>query len=252
MSLAGKRIVNTRATHQAAELDMLLLDHDAIPLDYPCIAIVPPEDTTDLDHALLARAFDLLILTSVNTVISLAERLAALHLSLTGVSTAAVGETTAQTACDLLGVAIRLLPDEFSADGLAHALTITPGLRVCLPQSEIARPDLAETLRSRGADVTTITAYRTVCGSGGVDLPALLRNRQVDAITLTSSSTARFLVERLQDAGVSNCDGMIFASIGAQTTRTARDCGLTVAVEAQPHTLNGLVAGLAAYFQDHP
>ncbi len=252
MSLAGKRVVNTRAIHQAAELDVLLRKRGALPLDYPCIAIVPLDDTAELDHALSARAFDLLILTSANTVMILAQRLAALNLSLNGVKAAAVGETTAQTARDQLGAEIALIPDAFSADALADSLTITEGLRIFLPQSEIARPDLAETLQSRGADVTTIIAYRTVRGSGGVDLPALLRDQQVDAVTFTSSSTAQYFVERLQSEGIANFGGLIFASIGAQTTRTAHDCGLTVAVEAQPHTLKGLVDGLAAYFQDHP
>ena len=40
--LAGKRIVNTRAAHQAAEFSALLRQHGAIPIEYPCIEIAPP------------------------------------------------------------------------------------------------------------------------------------------------------------------------------------------------------------------
>jgi len=52
MSLAGKRVVNTRAAHQAAELDDLLRGRGAVPVSYPCIAIAPPADPAPLDAAL--------------------------------------------------------------------------------------------------------------------------------------------------------------------------------------------------------
>jgi hypothetical protein len=49
--LDGKFIVNTRATHQAKGLNTLLRMRGAVPLDYPCIAIAPPEDSVLLDAA---------------------------------------------------------------------------------------------------------------------------------------------------------------------------------------------------------
>ncbi|MCX7671089.1 MAG: uroporphyrinogen-III synthase, partial [Anaerolineae bacterium] len=83
--LQGKRIAVTRAAHQAGELDDLLRRRGAEPLPYPCIAIAPPADTGPLDAALrelAAGAFDWLVLTSRNAVDVLADRLAALGLSL--------------------------------------------------------------------------------------------------------------------------------------------------------------------------
>jgi uroporphyrinogen-III synthase len=44
-TLVGKRIVNTRAVHQAEALNTLLRARGALPLDYPCIAIVPSQDS---------------------------------------------------------------------------------------------------------------------------------------------------------------------------------------------------------------
>ena len=190
------------------------------------------------------------MLTSANAVAILAQRLKALGASLVGRPAAAVGAATARAARDQLGVTISLYPDDHSADDLARALTVTGGMRVLLPQSEIARANLADALRARGADVTAIRAYRTVRGSGGVALAPLLRAGQVDAVTFTSSSTVRFFLERLRDEGEAPLTGVAVACIGAQTSSTAREFGLTVAVEAQPHTLEGLVAGLAAYFGD--
>ena len=52
--LSGKHVVNTRALHQAAELDALLRERCAEPISYPCIDIRPPEDCAALDAALRA------------------------------------------------------------------------------------------------------------------------------------------------------------------------------------------------------
>ena len=250
MSLAGKRIVNTRAVHQAPELDTRLRAEGAIPLAYPCITILPPDDTSALDQALAKRAFDLLVLTSANAVLILAQRLEALGLSFAGVRAAAVGAATARAAGEALGVEIVLVPDEYTADALAEALGVAPGMRILLPQSEIARPQLTRRLRQRGAEVTALTAYRTVRGSGGVDLVARLRDRQVDVVTFASASTVLHFVARLASEGGKMTDVPI-ACIGGPTSRSARECGFSVAVEARPHTLDGLITGLAAYFREN-
>jgi uroporphyrinogen III methyltransferase/synthase len=39
-------------------------------------------------------------------------------------------------------------------------------------------------------------------------------------------------------------EGVKIASIGPITSATARECGLTVDVEANPHTIDGLVTAL--------
>ena len=73
MPLTGKRIVNTRATHQNSRFSALLQTHGAEVIEYPCIAIVPPENDTPLREALAnLAAFDWLVLTSANAVLALA------------------------------------------------------------------------------------------------------------------------------------------------------------------------------------
>jgi hypothetical protein len=99
-ALSGKRVVVTRAPHQAEELVSLLRDYGARPIFYPCIDIAPPEDTTALDAALRdVAAFDWLILTSANTVRALATHLEALGLPLSMLGhlrAVAVGPATAE------------------------------------------------------------------------------------------------------------------------------------------------------------
>jgi uroporphyrinogen-III synthase len=64
-----------------------------------------------------------------------------------------------------------------------------------------------------------------------------------DVVTFTSSSTVtRFL----EVAGPERVPPVV-ACIGPVTAATARDAGLTVAVEAPEHTIPGLVAALVRY-----
>ncbi len=249
MPLAGKRIVNTRAPHQAAAFDTLLRDQGAIPISYPCIAIIPPDNTHDLDAALRSQ-FDLLVLTSANTVMIMAERLQMLGLSFQGVSAAAIGAATADAAREQLGIEALTIPDNYSADGLADILPITTGTRILLPQSEIAPTKLKQTFRERGADVIAVSAYQTVRGEGGVELVPLLRAYQIDGVTFTSSSTVRYFTERLHDEGgtITDLAGMAVACIGEQTRSSAEEAGLTVAVTPEMHTLDGMIAALCEYF----
>jgi uroporphyrinogen-III synthase len=114
---------------------------------------------------------------------------------------AVVGPGTAEAARRELGMRAAVMPATFRAVELAAAMVVGPGQRVLIPQSEIAAPDLAEALRAKGAVVTTVTAYRTVVGSGGVDLPALLARGEIDAVVFASSSAVEGYFARLEGAG---------------------------------------------------
>src|ERR1700676_1121138 len=85
-SLAGKRVVVTRAAQQSAPLARALQEAEAIPIAVPLLAFAAPEDGTALDAALRqAQGFDWLLLTSQNALIALQERGAALQISLPGI-----------------------------------------------------------------------------------------------------------------------------------------------------------------------
>lgn len=253
-TLHGKRIVNTRAAHQATAFDDLIKQRGAVPLSYPCITIQTPEDISQLDavlHQLRQGDFDWLVLTSANTIHIIAQRLHDLHLSLSSTfKVAAIGPSTAREAQARLDLNVDLMPNEYIAEALAEALCPSPGMRVCLPESAIARPTLAQKLRAWGADVTVISAYETTRGDGGVDLPNLLAEGDVDVITFTSSSTVHFFVDRLhdEDGDIAMLEQVCLACIGPKTTITARELGLDVAVSASPHTLDGILDGLEDYF----
>jgi uroporphyrinogen-III synthase len=251
--LSGKRVVVTRAQHQAAELTHLLQQAGAVPLLYPCLAIAPPEDASRLDETLrdaAAGGFDRLVLTSANTVRILAGRLAALELSLGGLPAATVGPRTAEAAETMLGVNVTLVASDHVAESLAEEMAPAAGERLLLPQSAIARSVLADRLRAAGARVTVAEAYRTVLGQGGEPVPALLAAGTIDVITFTSSSTVANFLRRLEQEGGQrqHLTGVCLAAIGPVTADTMGKVALTVDVMPGEYTLAGLIAALENYF----
>lgn len=257
-ALTGKRIVNTRATHQAKALDDMLQLHSAVPLAYPCIEIIPAKDSSPLDktlYDLAAGHYEWLILTSANTVFALAERLTLLDVALitTAFRTAAIGATTAASAKQLLRLDSIDLPGDYDAETLAKSIPFVLPTRILLPESNIARPTLADRLIQRGAAVTVVTAYQTVCGSGGMDIPHLLAQHHVDAITFTSSSTVTNFMKRLalETGHLEDATDLCAVCIGPKTAATARDLGFKQVKIALEHTLEGLIKALEQHFT-HP
>jgi uroporphyrinogen III methyltransferase / synthase len=252
--LRGRVVVNTRAPHQAEKLSTLLARYGARTLLYPCIDIAPPADTAQLDRAVRAAAagdFDWLVVTSANTARILADRSAALSVSLAGMRVAAVGPETATAVRDLLRIDAEKVATDYVAEALAAELQPVVGQRFFLPQSIIARPVLAETLRASGAEVTAVGAYQTVMGQGGDDVPAALTAGQVDAVTFTSSSTVRHFLQRLHEEGGRRADlqGVCLAAIGPVTAQTMMAEGLPVDIIPSPYTVSSLATALEGYFR---
>lgn len=254
--LENRRIVVTRSPQQAGEFVELLLERGAIPLLYPCIDIALPDDRAPLDEALHAASegeYDWLLLTSVNTVNALAQRLAALGMnarSLSAIQVAVVGPATARSAEALLGAHVNVMPETYRGEALAAALQPQRGTRILLPQSSLADHALATALQTAGARVQVVEAYQTVLGSGGVDLPLLLGAGEVDVITFTSPSTVNNLFKRFAQEGGDPLllSEVAIASIGMKTAAAIRAHELKVAIMPRDHTLTGLTNALEHYF----
>ncbi len=137
-------------------------------------------------------------------------------------------------------IVVDLTPERFVAEALLEALPDGPG-RVLLARAEVARDVLPDGLRARGWAVDVVDAYRTVA--------AMITDQQraavaaADLITFTSSSTVEHSLAAFGVAGLPPT----VACIGPVTATTARDHGLTVAIEASDHTIDGLVGALAEW-----
>lgn len=254
--LSGKRIMVTRSRDQASGLVDLLAQEGADAVELPTIQIAPladPDKSGLLRQAALGlSAYQWLMFTSVNGVDAVWQALEREGLdarALGGVRVAAIGSATAD-ALARHGVHADIVPKEYVSEALAEALRgqVRPGDRVLMPRAEEVRPVLAEALRSMGAEVNQVVAYRTLVPEESREkASALLAEGKIDAVTFTSSSTVRNLV-KLLGGDVSLLAKPAIACIGPVTAATARELGLEVHVEAQVHTIPGLVDALKGWF----
>jgi len=248
--LLGKRIIITRARAQASALAERLEALGAETIEAPAIRIEPPEDTAPLATAARdAGRFDWIVFTSVNGVDAFFGALAGAGLdarTLAGVRVATIGPaTTARLAA--YGLRTDLEPPAFTGAAVAEALAQAADLQgasVLLPRADIAPPDLADTLAQQGATVTEVTAYRTVPDVSSAQAAAeYFARREVDWVTFTSSSTVRYFLEAVGAAALTS-SGAKIASIGPTTSTTLGEAGLEPTVEADPHTIPGLVSAI--------
>jgi uroporphyrinogen III methyltransferase/synthase len=245
--LAGARIVVTRARAQASSLSARLRELGADVIEMPAIR-VEPLDPGPLDRALaVAPGYDWMIFTSQNAVEIVWGAMRARGLdarTLGGVRIAAIGRATADALLDH-GMAADVVPQRFVAESLVEALETrgdVSGRRVLLPRAADARDVLPDGLRALGAEVDVVPIYRTMMdGEGAARVAARLTAGDVDLVTLTSSSTARYFVDAV---GADAARAAPVASIGPVTSAAARALGLRVAVEAEESTIAGLIAAL--------
>jgi uroporphyrinogen III methyltransferase/synthase len=97
-------------------------------------------------------------------------------------------------------------------------------------------------------DVVPVYETRATSPERRAELLDRLAARGVDAVMLTSSSTADSLCELLGPSAPDLLAGVAVASIGPITTATAEKRGLTVAVTAKVSTTAGLVDAMEGYF----
>lgn len=252
--LAVRRVLVTRAAHQAGKLSDGLRALGAEPVEVPVLEIRPPENPEPLDRALRQLShYDWLIFTSANTVRAVVERAAALGLSIAEVlipQVAAVGEATAAAAQNA-GFAVALVAETYVAESLVECLADrAANKKILLARAEVARDVIPDALRAAGASVDVVDAYRNVLPEAA---PALLRaalEAGIDAATFTSSSSVTHLAEAARVAGVAfPFAGVPGVSIGPITSATLRELGWEPAAEADVSDIPGLIAAVDRLFR---
>jgi uroporphyrinogen-III synthase len=272
--LKGLRILVGRARHQAGALSSELRKLGATVLEIPFIEIRQPRSFVPLDSALRnLDHYDWLILTSVNGVVAMWQRLAKLKLEAAALSApkvregyefpraakakkqmaaartlriAAIGPAT-KKAIEQRGVKVDVVPKEYVAESVVKSLRRrVNGKRVLLVRAKVARDVIPRELRQAGAHVDVVEAYETlVPKSSQARLRAALSNpqRRPHIVTFTSSSTVRNFVA-LAGGRAAGLDHTRFASIGPVTSSTLKKLGLPVDIKAKEFTIPGLVEAI--------
>jgi len=238
--LTGIRVLVGRARHQAGALSGELRKRGADVIEIPFIEIRKPRSYRPLDAALKnLGSYDWLILTSVNGVEAMWERLRKLGLLRNASRTllpenksqrerhdfscavrlsdstaalaaegpllriAAIGPAT-KKAIEQRGGKVSVVPKEYVAESVVRSLkNKVNGKRVLLVRAKVARDVIPRELRKAGAQVDVVEAYETIVPqSSRARLRASLKNpkKRPHVVTFTSSSTVRNFVELLGTA----------------------------------------------------
>ncbi len=246
LPLFGQRIVVTRDRRQAMELAEPIEALGGEALLLPVIEIREAADPAPLDHAITQlNSYEWLIFTSVNGVKYFLDRLdrSAVDLRSLKAKICAIGPAT-KAAVEALHLKVDKMPEEYVAESLLKAFASEDlnWRRILLPRAAVARDLVPMEMRRRGATVDVVEAYRTVVPEDAPVRAKEILARRPHWITFTSSSTVSNLIEV---AGAEALRGIKLASIGPITSRTIREHSLEVHLEANPHTVPGLVSALS-------
>lgn len=251
----GRSIVITRSREQASDLVKRLSDLGAECLECPTITVVPPDDLKPLDMAIEnLSSYDWLMFTSVNGVNFFFNRLFEKNndvRALNHVHTAVIGPATAKRLFDF-GLKSDIVPESYRAESVvkAFAREDISGKRILLPRAKEARQVLPLELTKMGAVVDDVTAYCNQAVKDDADIILKrLKERTIDMITFTSSSTVKNFRALLPSEGLDNLiQGVTIASIGPITADTARNLGFDVHIVAESYTIAGLCEAIQQYY----
>jgi uroporphyrinogen III methyltransferase/synthase len=256
--LFGKRVLVTRSRDQASELVELLEMRGAEAVEAPLINVVPPEDYGPLDEACQhAGDFDWIVFTSANGADAFMDRLLrgpcdARTLADTKLLTVGPGTAARLTR---FGLKVDLMPEDHRAEGVVAALKKTgslKGVRILFPKADIARDVMPEQLRSLGADVTEVVAYRTVTAESDAHLGIYrqLLDGKLDVVTFSSASAVRaFIAIHGAEQSVDLLSHTLVATIGPVTAEAAHRYGINPQITPAVSTVPALVDAIVAHFQ---
>lgn len=254
-SLAGKRIVITRAAAQSESLARELSERGAIPMVLPLVSFAEPEDCAPLDEAMeKIEQFDWMILTSAQAVRAVMGRCADLQLSLVRAGSrlrvACVGPVTAEAARKV-NLPVEYVATSHSGVALANELgSRLQGARVLLPRSDRANPDLPAALGHHGAQLTEVVAYRTQ-RPAEMDRDGWKRiaDGEADAILFFSPSAVQHFAELFGAGKLSSLqDRLAITAVGPVTADALREAHVVHATVAADTTAASVVEALERHF----
>jgi uroporphyrinogen-III synthase len=250
--MSALAVLNTRPRGQAEELSRLLRAAGFEPVEAPCLEIVGtwnPAEMARILAALRTDTYGWVVFPSSNAAVFFLEALVAAGGSAQDLARARIlsGPGTARAVAEQ-GLGVDRVLARFSASAARDALLDQPlnARGVLVPRAAEGREELVDGLRQRGIRVDDPVVYRTQPAHpdslrGAAEL---LRGRKLAAVTFTSPSAARGLVDGLKALGL-DAKGCLAAvsvvCIGATTAAAARSLGLEVAREAEETTLESLV-----------
>lgn len=237
-NIIGTTVVLTRAREDNAALASALRDLGAVVIELPCVRTEPLADLAELRTAIAALGpADRLVLTSRAGAQAVA---AAMPSDGVRCDVAVVGRATAERARSL-GICVSFVASRADGRTLGRELPLPDG-QVILARSDRAADDLPGILRSRGARVREITAYRTIARVEGDTAAAREAIEGGTAtVVIASPSAVDALADAIDPAALRQAT---FVAIGMRSAERVRQRVGTVAVMADAPDVDALIAAV--------
>ena len=253
--LFGKTVVITRNKTSEAKFSALLQHQGANIFHFPTIDIAEILPNKKLETALSnLNQYDWLLFTSGNAVRIFFERLFEQGNDMRSLHTIKIAVNGKPSAEKLREYYLKadFIPDLFTSEELVAGMLSKfslAGTKILFPGSTLSNPSIAETLKNSGASVDVIPVYETKVATVDQniveDLKSRVRDRKIDWISFTSSSTVENFVEIVgSDFLAEQKQNIPVASIGPVTTQSLEKHEFQPLVTAGEHTFAGLVDSL--------
>jgi uroporphyrinogen-III synthase len=257
--LDNKLLAITRKGADAQEFSRLVISEGGETILLPTIEVVPkgPEAITEFISLMREKKYDYCMFMSpraVDVLFDLAmevNKVREIILALNSSLVVAVGPNTKSSLISH-GVEVKMMPEEYSSQGLVCLFSkmnnnAIKGKKIIIPRSEKSKEFIQRALSDLGMTVDEIFLYdvKTSCANTiWEDFVALLRQKKVDAIIFTSSSTVQSFFEIMRTLSyntyslLSNVDAII--AIGPATSEELKKRNIRT-LEAKEHTIRGTV-----------
>ena len=245
LPLFGQQVIVTRAREQSGDVVARLGELGAQVIEIPVIEMAAPKDTSALDACIAnLESYDWIVFTSANAVTFFTARVDDLR-RIRGLI-CAIGTATSETVRSLR-LTVDLMPETGTGEGVAEAFRTLPmsGARVLFPRAEAAREIVPAALSSMGAIVDAPVAYRNVIpqDAGSRVEKCIAAAAKPHWVMFTSPSTVNNFIAA---GGAPLLASARIAAIGPTTSDAVRNHGLSVHVEPQRPSTDGMVDAIVA------
>ncbi|MBV5325358.1 MAG: uroporphyrinogen-III synthase, partial [Rhodospirillaceae bacterium] len=245
------RVLVTRPAAQAGKLAELIAAQGGEPVLFPLLEISPAVDLSLLHETIpCLHDYAIVVFISPNAVDFSLPVILAQRPWPTGVQAAAIGQSTvAQLAT--FGITEVIAPTgRFDSEALLDLPALqtgqVAGSKVLILRGDGGRELLAETLSERGAVVDCVSCYHRSAPTDGMPVLSLLRNNQLDALTVSSSEGLRKLLTLLDTETFARLRILPVFVPHQRIADVAADLDLQVVVLTGPADA-GIIEGLCAF-----
>ncbi|GAB6041193.1 uroporphyrinogen-III synthase [Endothiovibrio diazotrophicus] len=249
-SLLGLGILVTRPEGQADPFCRLITEEGGTAFRFPVLEIGPPADPAPLERLIAdLDRFDLVIFVSINAVEWGVEAVRRRRRFPPELQRAVIGPTTARALAER-HLAPHLMPaPPYNSESLLALPEMheVAGKRIVIFRGEGGREHIAETLRSRGAEVDYAEAYRRIRPNHDpAPLLRAWREGEIQVATATSNEALLNLVEMVGEEGRRYLLETPLVVISERNAALARELGFTFEpIVAQEAGDDAMVAAIA-------